>query len=129
MPPRPTPIATIAADLAAGRTTSARLVDAALARVDDAAGEGARAFMKVYRETARAEAAASDALRAAGIVRSAVEGIPVSVKVGRGRRRCCEPRRNEITRGRADAVSVAHALRDTDMSIEDVADGDTSIIL
>ena len=128
MPPRPTPIATIAADLAAGRTTSARLVDAALARVDDAAGEGARAFMKVYRETARAVAAASDALRAAGIVRSAVEGIPVSVKVG-GRRRCCEPRRNEITRGRADAVSVAHALRDTDMAIEDVADGDTSIIL
>lgn len=36
--------------------------------------------MKVYADLARAEADASDALRAAGVVRSPVEGLPVSVK-------------------------------------------------
>lgn len=36
--------------------------------------------MKVYAEMARSEADASDKLRAAGIVRSPVEGLPISVK-------------------------------------------------
>ena len=78
--PAPRPIAAVAADLAAGRTTSARLVDACLQRADDGAGEGARAFVALYREAARAEAAASDALRARGVVRSALEGVPVSAR-------------------------------------------------
>jgi aspartyl-tRNA(Asn)/glutamyl-tRNA(Gln) amidotransferase subunit A len=73
-------VAGLARDLAEGRTTSRRLVEEALARIADPAGEGARAFMKVYAEEARAEADHSDRLRKRGVVRSAVEGLPVSVK-------------------------------------------------
>ena len=43
-------------------------------------GEGSRVFMKVYAEAARAEADASDQLRQLGVVRSPIEGVPVSVK-------------------------------------------------
>src|SRR5574339_869532 len=67
-------------ELAEGRTTSRKLVEEALARIADPAGEGARAFLKVYAEEARAEAEHSDRLRKRGVVRSAVEGLPVSVK-------------------------------------------------
>jgi len=70
----------LAAELAAGRTSSRELVETALARIGDPAGEGPRAFLKVYADTARAEADLSDQLRRAGIVRSPVEGLPVSVK-------------------------------------------------
>jgi len=70
----------LAADLAAGKASSRELVEQALARIADANGEGARAFVKTYAETARAEAALADRLRAAGIVRSPVDGLPVSVK-------------------------------------------------
>jgi aspartyl-tRNA(Asn)/glutamyl-tRNA(Gln) amidotransferase subunit A len=74
------PVAMLAADLAAGRTTSRELLEESLARIADPAGEGARAFLKLYAETARAEADLADRLRRAGIVRSAVDGLPVSVK-------------------------------------------------
>lgn len=70
----------LAAELASGRTSSRELVERALARIQDPAGEGARTYTKVYAETARFEAEHSDRLRRAGIVRSAVEGLPVSVK-------------------------------------------------
>jgi aspartyl-tRNA(Asn)/glutamyl-tRNA(Gln) amidotransferase subunit A len=70
----------LSADLAAGRTSSRALLDVALARIADTAGEGARAFMKVYAESARADADHSDRLRKAGVVRSPLEGLPVSVK-------------------------------------------------
>ena len=76
---RPT-LAKLAADLAAGRTTSRALVEAALERVADPAGEGKRAFVKVYDASARAAADAQDKLRAAGYVASPLAGIPVSIK-------------------------------------------------
>ena len=76
---RPT-LARLAADLAAGRTTSRTLVEEALARIADPAGEGRRVFVKVYAETARAAADAQGRLRAAGYVASPLAGIPVSVK-------------------------------------------------
>ncbi len=66
--------------LAAGTTTAAALTEAALARIADPAGEGARAFITVHAETAPASAAAMDALRAAGRAPSAFAGIPISVK-------------------------------------------------
>jgi aspartyl-tRNA(Asn)/glutamyl-tRNA(Gln) amidotransferase subunit A len=50
-------LARLAADLAAGRTTSRELVDAALARIADPAGEGKRVFVKVYETAARAATA------------------------------------------------------------------------
>src|SRR5512144_2450972 len=67
-------------DLAAGRTSSRELVEQALARIADPAGEGARAFMKVHAESARADADHADRLRKAGVRRSAVDGLPISVK-------------------------------------------------
>ena len=70
----------LAADLAAGRTTSRALAETALARIAEPSGEGARAFMKVHAESARADADHADRLRKSGIVRSAVDGLPVSVK-------------------------------------------------
>jgi aspartyl-tRNA(Asn)/glutamyl-tRNA(Gln) amidotransferase subunit A len=76
---RPT-VLNLARELAAGHTTSRALVEAALARVEDPAGEGARTFTKVYRDTARAAAEAQDRLRAAGYVASLLAGLPVSVK-------------------------------------------------
>ena len=70
----------LAADLAAGRTTSRHLTEEALARIDDPVGEGKRAFVKVWRQQALAAADASDALRKAGLVPSLLAGIPVSIK-------------------------------------------------
>src|SRR6476660_3889861 len=70
----------IAADLADGRTTSRELVEAALAQITDPAGEGARTFVKVYAENARAAAVAQDRLRKAGYVASPLAGLPVSLK-------------------------------------------------
>ena len=67
-------------ELAAGRTSSRELVEQALARIADPAGEGARAFLTVAAEAARAEADHADRLRKAGVRRSAVDGLPVSVK-------------------------------------------------
>ncbi|HTQ34835.1 MAG TPA: amidase [Stellaceae bacterium] len=70
----------LAADLATGRTTSRALVDAALARIADPAGEGARTFTKVYADEARAVADAQDQLRRAGYVASPLAGLPLSIK-------------------------------------------------
>jgi aspartyl-tRNA(Asn)/glutamyl-tRNA(Gln) amidotransferase subunit A len=70
----------LAADLAAGRTTSRALVEAALARITDPAGEGARTFTKVYAGQARVAADAQDQLRKAGYVASPLAGLPVSIK-------------------------------------------------
>ncbi len=73
-------VARLGRELAEGKTTSRQLVEQALSRIADPAGEGARAFLKVYAEQARAEADHADRLRRSGVVRSAVEGLPVSVK-------------------------------------------------
>ncbi len=70
----------LAADLDSGATTSRELVEQAFARIVDPAGEGARAFIKMYADSARAEADFSDRLRHAGVRRSPVDGLPVSVK-------------------------------------------------
>lgn len=67
-------------DLAAGKTTSAKLTEDALSRITDKQGEGARAFTEVWPEQARAAARASDTLRAAGLARSPIEGLPLSIK-------------------------------------------------
>ena len=83
MPPviesKPT-VLSLAEDLAAGRTSSRELIEAALARIADPTGEGTRTFIKVYSDTARAAADAQDRLRAAGYVASPLAGLPVSIK-------------------------------------------------
>ncbi len=73
-------ILALAGELAARKTTSQALVEYALTRIAAPAGEGARVFLRTHRESALAEARASDALRAHGIVPSPLAGIPVSVK-------------------------------------------------
>jgi aspartyl-tRNA(Asn)/glutamyl-tRNA(Gln) amidotransferase subunit A len=70
----------LAADLANGRMTSRELVEVALAQITDPAGEGARTFVKVYAESARAAADAQDQLRKAGYTASPLAGLPVSLK-------------------------------------------------
>jgi aspartyl-tRNA(Asn)/glutamyl-tRNA(Gln) amidotransferase subunit A len=70
----------LAADLASGRATSRALVEAALARIADPAGEGSRSFTRVYAGQARAAADAQDQLRKAGYVASPLAGLPVSIK-------------------------------------------------
>ena len=73
-------IASLAADLNAGKTTSRDLVERCLARATDPAGEGARAFIQLDAEKARASADAMDALRRAGAAPSPVAGIPIAIK-------------------------------------------------
>ena len=76
----PATVASLARDLAAGRTSSRALVEAALARIADPNGEGALAFLEVHRDAALAAADASDRRRKAGAAASPLEGLPVSVK-------------------------------------------------
>ena len=66
--------------LESGRVTARELIETALARIADPAGEGARAFVAVHAEQARASADAMDALRRAGRAPSRWAGIPVSLK-------------------------------------------------
>jgi aspartyl-tRNA(Asn)/glutamyl-tRNA(Gln) amidotransferase subunit A len=70
----------VSAALAVGKTTSRQLVEDCLARIGDPAGEGARAFIKVDAEGARAAADAMDLLRRAGRAPGPLAGIPFSVK-------------------------------------------------
>ncbi len=78
-PQKPTVLG-LADDLARGHTSSRALIEAALAKIADPSGEGARSFVKVYADTARAAADAQDRLRKAGYVASPLAGLPVSIK-------------------------------------------------
>jgi aspartyl-tRNA(Asn)/glutamyl-tRNA(Gln) amidotransferase subunit A len=73
-------LASLAADLDAGRTTSRALVDACLAKIADPHGEGARAFLHVDAEAAIEAAEAMDRLREVKAAPSPYAGIPVSIK-------------------------------------------------
>jgi aspartyl-tRNA(Asn)/glutamyl-tRNA(Gln) amidotransferase subunit A len=55
-------------------------LDAALARIDDPKGEGARACLTVYREQAKAAADAADARTKAGISLGPLDGTIISIK-------------------------------------------------
>jgi aspartyl-tRNA(Asn)/glutamyl-tRNA(Gln) amidotransferase subunit A len=73
-------LATLAADLAAGRTTARKLVDDCLAKIADKAGEGGRVVNHVVAEGAVAAAEAMDGLRKVNAAPSPFAGIPVSIK-------------------------------------------------
>ncbi len=70
----------LAEALQAGRTTSRQLVEQCLERIADPAGEGARVFITVETEAARAQADATDLLRKHGRAAGPYAGIPVSLK-------------------------------------------------
>src|SRR3989442_1009905 len=71
---------TARAALDAGHSSATALTTSALDRIADPSGEGARAFTQVFAERALRWAQASDTLRGAGLQRSPLEGLPVSVK-------------------------------------------------
>ncbi|HEY1724031.1 MAG TPA: amidase [Steroidobacteraceae bacterium] len=73
-------LAALAADLAGGRRSSRSLVEDCLDRIDDPRGEGARTFLQVDREAARAAADEVDRQRKLGTAVPAHAGIPISVK-------------------------------------------------
>ena len=73
-------IENLAQSLADGQTTSRALVEEALARIADPAGEGARTFIKVHAAQARAAADAVDAARKVGLAVGRYAGIPIALK-------------------------------------------------
>lgn len=75
-----TTIDALARDLETGRTTAAALVETALARIKDGAGEGARTFLRVDEAGARETASYIDGLRRRNVRPSRYAGIPISVK-------------------------------------------------
>jgi aspartyl-tRNA(Asn)/glutamyl-tRNA(Gln) amidotransferase subunit A len=79
MPDTPT-LASLAADLDAGRTTARALVDECLAKIADKDGEGARAFLHVDAAAAIEAAEAMDRLREVKAAPSPFAGIPISIK-------------------------------------------------
>lgn len=66
--------------LANHEISSRELVEQALAAIDDPAGEGARTFIRVNRDTALADADRVDALRRTGTSLHPLAGIPISIK-------------------------------------------------
>ena len=70
----------LAADLASGKISSLELTQLMLKRAQDPNGQGAKVFTKLFTDQALLAAQASDTLRQAGLSRSVLEGVPISVK-------------------------------------------------
>ena len=70
----------LAAALAAGKTTSVKLVEEALARIESYRDRGGAAYREVDADSALQAARASDQARQAGYVSSVLAGLPVSIK-------------------------------------------------
>jgi aspartyl-tRNA(Asn)/glutamyl-tRNA(Gln) amidotransferase subunit A len=70
----------LAADLACGASTSVKLVEAALERIDAHRSTGGAAYIEVDGRAALAAARLSDAARAIGQVPTPLAGLPVSIK-------------------------------------------------
>jgi aspartyl-tRNA(Asn)/glutamyl-tRNA(Gln) amidotransferase subunit A len=68
------------ADLQSGRTTSVRLVEQALAEIENHRKAGGAAFVHVDPQASLQAAQASDAARRAGYVPSPIAGMPISIK-------------------------------------------------
>jgi aspartyl-tRNA(Asn)/glutamyl-tRNA(Gln) amidotransferase subunit A len=102
-------VAELSAELAAGATTSRALVERSFARLE-ALDPALHAFLSTRREAALAEAAESDARRARGAARSALDGIPVALKdniVQAGEPATCASRILEGYVSPFDATAVA----------------------
>ncbi|WP_269059034.1 amidase family protein, partial [Ralstonia solanacearum] len=80
MTPHPDMIRALAAELAAGRTTSVALTEAALAHAQAHRAADGAAYVSLDARAALDMARAADAARAAGNVPSLLAGLPVSIK-------------------------------------------------
>jgi aspartyl-tRNA(Asn)/glutamyl-tRNA(Gln) amidotransferase subunit A len=76
---RPT-LGELSAALSKGDVSSAELVAQSIASIDDPDGEGARAFIKVDADGARAQAEVLDRLREKDLAPTPYAGIPIAVK-------------------------------------------------
>jgi aspartyl-tRNA(Asn)/glutamyl-tRNA(Gln) amidotransferase subunit A len=70
----------LAQALDSGRITSRALIEEALATIADPAGEGLRAFIKVYADQSRAMADAADLMRKHGRAPTRYAGLPIALK-------------------------------------------------
>src|SRR3954453_13502513 len=73
-------VSDVAGSLARKEYSSSELIDDALRRISDPDGEGQKTFTRVFGESARLYAEATDKLRAAGAELSPLAGLPISVK-------------------------------------------------
>ncbi len=76
--PTPASLSSLSRQLDNAETSSVELTQAALTRAGE--GEGPKVFTRVFHDQALAAANASDTLRGAGIKRSPIDGLPISVK-------------------------------------------------
>jgi aspartyl-tRNA(Asn)/glutamyl-tRNA(Gln) amidotransferase subunit A len=76
----PATLISASAALGSAKISSAALVETALARARDPAGEGRRTFRGLREQAARDEAEYQDRLRATGVITSPLAGLPVSIK-------------------------------------------------
>src|SRR5436309_7631287 len=70
----------VAGALSSNESSSRELIDKALSRIADPNGEGQKTFTRVFGESAKLYAQATDQLRAAGAELSPLAGLPVSLK-------------------------------------------------
>ena len=70
----------LSAQIAEGRCSSLELTEEAYSRIADTKGEGKRAFIRLFKETAIATAKSWDTLRAVKSPPPPLAGIPISVK-------------------------------------------------
>ncbi|MBH69051.1 MAG: amidase [Rhodospirillaceae bacterium] len=75
-----TTLAFLRNQLTSGKVTSRKLIESALAAIDETDGQGGTSFVKVYREQAIALADANDDMSKSGIGLPPLAGIPISVK-------------------------------------------------
>jgi aspartyl-tRNA(Asn)/glutamyl-tRNA(Gln) amidotransferase subunit A len=66
--------------LASRQISSLELTQEALGRIKDPNGQGAVTFIRLFEDQALTQAKASDQLRQAGLLRSALDGIVISIK-------------------------------------------------
>ncbi len=101
--------------LASGKLKSRSLVEDCLARIDEPLGEGARAFLTVYRERALAEADRWDEARQMGWGVPRFAGVPISIKdlfdVAGERTRAGSRVLDEDPPARADAPAIERLRR------------------
>jgi len=107
--------------LSTGETTALALAEAALARINDPEGEGGSAFLKVYDEAALKAAQVSDTLRAAGLVRSPLEGIPISLKD-------LFDVKGDRTRGASTVLDHAHPATDNALLVQRLIDAGAILV-